>query len=586
MNITRCMVIVAVIACFGFAAQARLADLTPCVNLVGDEQITTVKPIPYIGVYTGPGDSIGHTAYDYQSNGSMGTRIMVDDLDQAHIDWMWCNYALNTRYCAWQARFDDGSYYGETQASASWSGYVQLDITRDANPEDQRTVIAYHYNPGAGYFGWIDIDQGNCFGAWPNNPTSPEVADHIWPYIACASNGNIVMVTGNQDANTWVHHRHLTTDEGSNWTSLTDFDSCGTLSQFVRASHNSNKVVYVHTQFITTEPNPQLDNDVYYMLSTDGGVTWGPHTNITNYQPYPTDSVRAYCNVNAAFDDNDHLHIVWAGRRIDAGGFYEASKIFHWDEVTGNIHIVSSPSTYYSQPGGWWIATTTSGSPGAWRMPADQPQLVVDAATNRLYCFWGGNDDYNDSSAGGFFNGEIYVSMSNNGGVTWSNYVNLTNTRTPNGAPGACDDEDYFTVHPWVVDGNFYITYVEDKDAGGYAGGGHGEGTLTDDPVRCWVTPVGVAENKSETPNATTLSLAPNPATRVSTLSYTVATSGNVVVTLFDATGRHVEQLENGYRSAGVYSLNIDTDRLANGTYFVVIDAPDQDASSTLVVVH
>jgi hypothetical protein len=585
MNIARYMVIVAVIASFGFATQARLADLTPCVKVVGDEQITTAKPIPYLGPLTGPGDSIGHTAYDYQSNGSMGTRIMVDGYDQAHIDWMWCDYALATRYCAWQARFSDGSFYGETQASNSWSGYVQLDITRDASPDSQRTVIAYHFNPGAGYYGWIDIDQGNCYGAWPNDPKTPAAADHIWPYIGCASNGNIVMATGDQNLD--MHHMHLTTDEGSHWTSLADFDSCACLSQFLRASHNSNKVVFVHTQYKedSTAATAQLDCDVFYMLSTDGGVTWSAQTNLTNY----SDSVRAYCNVNAGFDANDHLHIFWAGRRVDAAGYYEASKIFHWDEVTGNIHIVSSPSTYYSEPGGWWIATASSGSPGAWRMPADQPQMVVDAADNTLYCLWGGNDDYNDSSSGGFFNGEIYGSKSVNGGVTWTPYTNLTNTRTPGGAPGACADEDYFTAHPWIVNDSIFVTYVDDLDAGGYAGGGQGEGTLTDDPVRCWVFPktlIGIEENKSKTPNVTTLSLAPNPATRVTTLSYTVAASGNVAITLYDATGCQVEQLENGYRSAGVYSLNINTGTLANGTYFVVIDAPNQDASSTLVVVH
>lgn len=581
MNIARYMVIIAVIASFGFATQAKVADLNPCVNLRGDEQINTSRPIPYNGMYVGPGDQIGTTAYDYQANGSMGQRIMVDDYGQAHIDWMWQDYpGQASRYCAWNARFSDGSYYGETQASNSWSGYVQLDVTRDADPDNQRSIVCYHYDAGAGYYGWIDIDQGNLWGVWPSNPVSPEVADYIWPYVCAASNGNIVMATGDYNAN--AHHVFVTTDEGANWSSVADIDSTACLSQFLRASHNSNKVVFVHTQFITDSvASGQLDNDVYYMLSTDGGVTWGARTNITNYTS--SDSVRAYCNVNAVFDANDDLHIVWAGRRV-TDNYYDASKIFHWDEVSGNIHIVSSPSTYYSEPGGWWIATTTSGSPGGWRMPADQPQMVVDASTNKLYCLWNGNDDYDDSSAGGFFNGEIYGSVSVDAGATWSNYVNLTNTRTPGGGAGACDDEDYFTAHPWVGGDSIWVTYIEDKDAGGVP---QGEGALTENPVRCWIFPTfGIAENESETPNATTLSLAPNPASRVTTLSYTVATAGNVDVTLFDATGRVVDQLDNGYRNAGVYNVHIDTDRLANGTYFVVIDAPDQDASSSLVVVH
>jgi hypothetical protein len=570
-----------------FASHATIVDPTPCTKILGNETLNLQKPIPLIDTRTGPGDQIGTTAYDYQANGSFGQRIDVDDYDQAHIDWMWMNYpGANTRYCAWNARFADGSYYGETQACQSYTGYVQLDITRNANPDDQRSMIIFHEFGAPNYLSWIDVDGGNVWGAWPNNQQSINTNYCVWPYVCIANNGNIVVATGDYQYD--LQHLFVSTDSGGSWTQVATIDSCGTLSQHVRASENSgsNKVVYVYTAYITDVPNVQLDNDVYYMLSTDGGVTWGAEVNITNYQPYPADSVRAYCNVNAVFDENDHLHIAWGGRRIDAGGMYDASKIFHWDEVTGDIHIVSSPSTYYSEPGGWWIATATSPSPGSWRMPADQPQLVVDHNAGFLYCLWHGNDDYNDGSAGGFFNGEFYASRSTDHGVTWSYYVNLTNTRTPGGAPGACDDEDYMTACPKVVNDSIFISYVEDKDAGGWP---QTEGTLTDNPVRCWVFPKyipGVTEYGNEAPHTTTVSLAPNPATRVTTLRYTVTASGNVVITLFDVTGRYVEELENADRSAGVYSLDIDTRKLANGTYFVVVNAPDKKASSTLVVVH
>jgi len=565
-----------------FASQAKIADPAPCIAILGNEVLTLQKPIPFIDARTGPGDQIGTTAYDYQANGSFGQRIDVDDSAQAHIDWMWQDYPGQTvRYCAWNARFADGSYYGETQACPSYTGYVQLDVTQDANPDDQRSVIVYHEFGAPNYLSFMDIDGGNLWGAWPNDPHTVNVNNSVWPYICVTGNNNIVIATG--DFSTNEQHLYLSTDAGVNWTSLADFDSCATLSQFLRASHNSDKVVYVHTQFITDSvASGQLDNNVYYMLSTDGGQTWGTHTNITNYAP--SDSIRAYCSVNAVFDANDDLHIAWSGRRV-TDNYYEASKIYHWDEVSGNIHIVSSPSTYYSDPGGWWLETATGGDYGGWRLPADQPQLVVDNSTNDLYCLWHGNDDYNDASAGGFVNGEFYGSRSSDGGATWSSYINLTNTRTPGGAAGACDDEDYMTACPRVVNDSIFLSYVEDKDAGGFP---QGEGSLTDNPVRCWVfhTFTGIVENESETLNATTFSLAPNPATRITTLGYTVATAGQVDITLFDASGRVVDKLDNGYRSAGVYSLTIDTDNLANGTYFVVIDAPDQDASSFLVVVH
>jgi len=566
------------------ATSARVADIEPCVKWRGDEQITIARPIPYNGVLTGPGDQIGTTAYDYQANGSFGQRLKVDDYTQAHIDWMWQDYPGQTqRYVAWNARFADGSYYGPIQLSPSWSGYTQLDVTRDANPDDQRTVACYHYDAGAGYYGWIDIDGGNLWGVWPNNPVTPQVADYIWPYVCCAENGNIVMATGDYNAN--AHHAFVTTDEGANWSSVIDIDSTACLSQFLRASDNSDKVVFVHTQFITdTTASGQLDNDVYFILSTDGGVTWGTRTNITNYTP--SDSVRAYCNVNAVFDVNDDLHIAWAGRRV-TDNYYEASKIFHWDEVSGNIRIVSSPSTYYTDPGGWWIETATGGDYGAWRLPADQPQLVVDPSNNDLYCLWHGNDDYNDYSSGGFINGEIYGSYSTDDGQTWTDYTNLTNTRTPGAGPGECDDEDYGTANPWTVNDSIFFTYVEDKDAGSLPSG---EGSLTENPVRCWVfwagdVRPGVAEHKSEAPSIISLNCTPNPANYRATIEYILARPGQVTIDLFNATGRLVDRLVDQNGSAGVHTHTINTDRLANGTYFLEMEANRQHITQSLIVV-
>ena len=579
------MIAVMVIATLGFAITPKVADLEPCIKLVGDE-VSYTKGVPYLGSSRGPGDIIGQTWYDFQSNGSYNQRIEIDGDGQAHIDWMDLDASGTTRYCGWNFRYADGLYYGETQASPSWSGYVGIDVTRDAAVADQRTVICYHYDPGTGYYGWIDIDGGNGWGAWGSNMSTPAVVDAIWPYIAVANNGNIVMVTGDQIIN--EHHGFLTTDEGLNWTSIFDDDSCACLSQFVRASENtgSNKVVIVNTSFITDSiGGGQYDHDVFYRLSTNGGVTWGSRINLTNYQPYPVDSVRAYCNTHAIFDNSDNLHIFWAGRMV-TDNYYDASNIFHWDEVSGNTVKVNSPSTYYSSD--WWITVTGGGDFGAWRMPADQPQAAIDPAGN-LYCFWHGNDDYNDYAADGFINGEIYVSISANNGATWCDYINLTNTRSPGAGPGACDDEDYFTVAPKTYDfgsgEQIFLTYIEDKDAGAYV---HTEGVATDNPVRCWVfpAPTGIEEHNATVPVTTALNLYPNPAANGSAVSYTLARSGSVSLNLFDAAGRFISNLDTGNKVAGTYNVDIDARELANGTYFVILDTEVEKVTRSLVILH
>ena len=469
---------------------------------------------------------------------------MLDSQKQVHVDWMFLDAANVNRYCAWNFRYTDGSWYGETQGSPSWSGYVSLDVTRDADLDNQRSVISYHYNSGTGYYAWIDIDGGNGWGTWPNNPTHPEYPDYIWSTITVASNNNILMCTG--DYNGSMQHLFITSDQGSTWLNFADFDSCANLSQFLRGSRNpgSHKVAFVHTQFITDSiASGQLDNDVWYMVSTDDGVTWGTHINLTAYQP--DDTARAYNDPYAIFDNNDDLHVVWSGRRVVNGQYYAASKIFHWDEVSDTITIVSSPSIYYNDPGGWWITTATGGDYGAWRMPADKPVLIMDSLTNHLYCLWTGNDDYTDTSAAGYVSSEIFSAYSTDNGLTWSNYVDLTNTRAPGAGPGACYDEDYMTAHLFVVDDTIYTTYIEDKDAGAYT---HGEGVETENPVRCWVfnkdliSGIKDEETLDLAYTQSTLKLYPNPFSELININFgMVRSTEGVELKIYDAAGRLVK---------------------------------------------
>jgi hypothetical protein len=594
MNVAKWMVVVALMATVGFATVVQHVPALP--HLTGDEPMPNFKPIPYMGSRA-LGDTIGTTYYDYQANGSFGMRMEVDDSNFVHVNWMKMNSAQTDRHCGWNAWFGAGAWYGYVQASPSWSGYVQLDVT-----EDNRTMIAYHYNDGTNYQSWLDIDDGQCWGSFGSNMGSPGASgeQHLWPYIVVKGN-NVVMVCGdNEPQNDPHHHKYFSTDLGQNWSYVKQYDSCTCISQFLRASEVSNKVVHAWTQSIAMDYAGYLISqtacDVKYQLSTDGGVNWSAPIDITNFQPPGTmvqgdTSPAAYCEPSAIFDESDNLHIVFGVNMmwVQSGTLYynDRSKIFHWDEVSGNITTVNSPSTYYSEPGGWWLDTgpgSPSGASGAWRMACDHPQLVVDATNHYLVCLWSGQDDTTDVAGSGYFNNEIYRSYSTDNGATWCDYLNLTNTRTPGGGAGACMDEDYFTAVPTDINGDIFITYIEDKDAGGSP---HGEGTYTDNPVRAYLfTSPGVAESGSGSIKTTTLSFAPNPATRVTTLSYALAQAGNVDVDLYDASGRLVKNLDRGYRATGTYSLNIDTNGLSNGTYFVVLDTPTERYTGTFVIVH
>jgi hypothetical protein len=460
----------------------------------------------------------------------------------------------------------------------------------------KRSLNAWHY----GGHSWTSIDLGSGWGSWPGDTGSPHIDNHLWPYVGCTQNGNIVMGTGDTGGD--FHHLYLTTDEGVTWSSLADFDSCTCLSQFVRASYTSGKVVHAWTQSIAIEFTglliSQMACDGFYILSTDNGVTWGAQTNFTNFLPPGTmvnnDSTPwAYSDINAVFDMNDNLHIAFGsnlGYVLNDTIYYgDHAKIWHWDEVTDQLHVVSSPSTHYSEPDGWWLDVLGDGlSPHteAWRLPATGAMLVVDMDNNDLYCLWNGTADTTDYAANGYFNSEIYGAKSVDGGVTWSDYTNLTNTPTPGAGTGECADEDYLSAHPYVVNDTIWVTYIEDVTAGSAIQEATG---WNDNPVRVWGIPtamIGVEEHETETPTKVSFTVYPNPVSNRSSISYALPRQSDVSIRLFSADGRLVRTVEQTRRDAGLYTTELRTTELANGTYFVVLETNEGKESRSLVVIH
>jgi hypothetical protein len=546
-----------------------------------------------------PGVQVGTTTYDIQRYGSHGQRLAVDDSGQIHVNWTYCSgeYPGNPRFVQWNFRYPDGSWHGEADAAPSVSGYCQLDIMIGDSGLAKRTMNTWHYAGRS----WTSIDSGSGWGSWPGDTGSPHVVHHIWPVACVASNNNIIMATDDSyhPDGDW-HHLYLTTDEGQTWIHLADFDSCLCISQFVRASRNpsSHKVVHAWTQSIALDyPGTLIStaaNDIWYMLSRDNGVTWGPQINVTNYLPpkqmvHGDSSPWAYCDVNAVFDKTDKLHIAWGanlGYQLnDTLYFFDHSKIFHWDEVSDTITIISSPSIYYDEPGGWWLDVHDRAE--VWQMPADQPQLVVDP-DGYLYCLWRGHDDTTDYSASGFFNSEICAAYSTDNGITWSDYVNLTNTRSPGADSGECFDEDYMTAWPQVVNDSIYITYIEDKDAGSPLN----EGTAwTVDPVRVWIFHkgliLGTEEQEIYRPEHSTqvLEVYPNPFRSMTNIRYWIADDSDINIKIYDITGKLVKDFK---RTATIVWDGTDNlgKKLPSGVYFLEFSAGDYTETKKLILLR
>jgi hypothetical protein len=94
---------------------------------------------------------------------------------------------------------------------------------------------------------------------------------------------------------------------------------------------------------------------------------------------------------------------------------------------------------------------------------------------------------------------------------------------------------------------------------------------------------VGIGSQRDAAPPAV-FRVQPNPASRVVSLSFNLTQAGPVQVSAFDAAGRRCASLFSGRMKAGGQTIPLDTRRLANGIYFLRLEAGTATHSTRLVV--
>jgi hypothetical protein len=77
----------------------------------------------------------------------------------------------------------------------------------------------------------------------------------------------------------------------------------------------------------------------------------------------------------------------------------------------------------------------------------------------------------------------------------------------------------------------------------------------------------------------------PNPVVSQSVLRYTLGTSADVKVELYDVSGKLVMTLANSYQSSGTYELNINAGDLTSGVYKAVLQANGKTLSTNVNIV-
>lgn len=89
-----------------------------------------------------------------------------------------------------------------------------------------------------------------------------------------------------------------------------------------------------------------------------------------------------------------------------------------------------------------------------------------------------------------------------------------------------------------------------------------------------------------QTGGKTAVEAYPNPFNPSTTLTYKVAVSQHIVLKIFDAIGREVHTLVNGYQEAGIRSVTFNADRMTSGLYLYRLIIGRDVTTGTLVLVR
>lgn len=488
-----------------------------------------------------PGDTVGYTQYNYQTNGSTGNRIAVDNAGGVHFAWMWGEIGFTRRVYysylspngnwAWPRAGSEVSYRNQ-------SGYCQIDATAD-----DRAMIGYHCSESL----LVAIDAYVGLGIFDYFRPSLNLISLRWPYLTISLDGNIHAIgsAGSQGSNDFFYAR--SGNGGLTWTAPALVAQASLLSPMIASSPVSNKAAIVFNRYIDSDVT---QNDVYYIESSDG-LNWdfdGGRVNITGYGG-DTDSIGAYSDLDANYDYNDNLHIIWNAHWPSGDRVF----LFHYDPLSGTIHeiaLLDMPELDTCE--------------FRYNLAINKMSIATDSSSGDLFAVYT-RFDTSDCSRDGFANGEIYLQRSSDQGTNWTTPQNITNSRTPDCYDGFCASDIAPSVADKVTD-YLHIFYLRETHC-----------NWQNDPVCDGNVMLYYPYNIRETsldggePSPRQFTLAPNypnPFNAQTEIKFSLEKSSFVNLTIYDITGRKAAVLADGWYAAGSHTLNWDASGMSSGMYY------------------
>jgi len=550
------LVLIVLLLMAGFAMAEKQATIQKPVPFDGNNIIQNGEAIPYTPptVSNSPGEVIGTSYYAYQTNGSTGNRIDLDDEGGVHIAWMKCTSNTGRpRYIAYNFKSEvDGLWLGETAVTnENGTGFVTTDLMGGGEE-----LACFHYADADPSYSGISRDLFRGFGIFEEFAIPTTGTEWIWPYVARNNtDGKIHVLMRDYNSNTYGYS--VSADDGESWSTVDPGFETDVLSGIICTSPVSSKTAVVYTT-----ANDYGWYDVIVFESLDGGTpNWRDPLNITEFGANP--EMEAWADVEGLYDYDDNLHISYQGQTVDLneGVSYIWGNIMHWSEQTGHTVVYTHPNTD--------TCSTINYCTCMCKM-----SLGVNPDNGNLFAVWA-DLSQNDVSAAQYSNGELFGAASTDNGATWFPHVNLTNSPSPGCSPPDCDSDVWSSLAE-KVDGTLHIMYVDDDDAGAEW---NGEGGWTENNVLYLAVPEGdliplSVDDKVDLPFEFNLSQNyPNPF-NAKTLINVSGDFQSGKLSIYDVTGRLVRDfaISDNNRSITWDGTDIAGDIVASGTYFYSVN--------------
>jgi hypothetical protein len=548
------------------------SDLVPVTRPVADDgsqqntsQFVPALPLPI--TTESPGEMIGITAYAYQSNGSMGNKIAVDQFGGIHAVWMKSIGGSRPRYVYYNFRSENDSVWvhnpnGTAISGENGTGYITLDLLAGGE-----TIAAYHSFDATPMYSNVAVDAFRGFGIFTEFSLSPS-GEYIWPYIARNVNsGRLHMVMAPYEG-TFALNYTYSTDDGATWSTYALVDTPDINGYIIAASPVSDKTAILYCKLNSTEEF----FDVFYNESIDG-IAWDFRfpVNITGFTA--NDSLSAWADIDAVYDYNDDIHILYQGAIAYDGNIYlNSNQVRHWCQASGHSVITTGPESACAQIN--------------YCLCVAKVNIGVDPSNNNVFAVWSemNNDDV---SMGGYSNGELYAAGSDDGGATWYPKVNLTNSHTPGCGAMDCDSDVWASLAE-KVDSKLHIIYIDDNDAGA---AWNNQGVWTTNAVLYLeveagaLVPTSVKDMDADLPFDFELGENyPNPFNASTAIRYSLTEPSDVIINIYDILGRKVETMVQGEQSAGYHQVIWDAKGHSSGVYFYGIQAGDYTEAKKMLL--